>query len=292
MPELPEVETVVVGLRRLLPGHKVIRVKFDWPKSFQSSEADTKQFLFGAEVIDVRRRAKTIIIDLTSGYSLVIHLKMTGQLVYVQKSNKSEHLFGAGHPNDSLLGDLPDKTTRVEFELDDHAMLFFNDVRKFGWVRLLPTATLDEVNFLKKLGPDALSVDVAEFVKLFKVRKKSIKACLLDQTIVAGCGNIYADEALWMSQIHPSTKANNLSKKKLTELHANLQDVLRLSIQKGGSSNKNYVNAEGRQGSYLDFANVYQRADEACNRCGDTIKRIVVAGRGTHICESCQRKAK
>lgn len=290
MPELPEVETVVLGLRRLLPGHQVIRVKFDWDKSYQSSQADTERFLFGSKVIDVRRKAKTILIDLSTGYTLAVHLKMTGQLVYVKKSNKSEQLFGAGHPNDSLLGDLPDKTTRVEFELDDHAMLYFNDVRKFGWVRLLPTATLEDVDFLKKLGPDALSVRSSDFVELFKKRRKSIKACLLDQTIVAGCGNIYADESLWMTKLHPATQAAKISRSKLEELHSNLQEVLNLSIEKGGSSNKNYINAEGGTGSYLDFANVYQRAGMPCSRCGTEIIRSVVASRGTHTCPDCQRK--
>ena len=289
MPELPEVETVVRGLRELLPGHQIIRVKFDWPKSFPNSQQDTERFLFGAKVVYVRRRGKTILIDLDSNYTLAIHLKMTGQLVYVNKNNKDDSVWGAGHPNDSLLGDLPDKTTRVEFELDNRAMLYYNDVRKFGWVRLLPTVTLDDVDFLKKLGPDALTVSQEDFLTLFKKRQKNIKACLLDQTIVAGCGNIYADESLWMSQIHPSTKASSLKPEQLLDLHKNLVEVLELSIAQGGSSNKNYVDAEGNKGSYLEFANVYQRAGEPCNRCGTDIKRIVVAGRGTHYCPVCQK---
>lgn len=284
MPELPEVHTVVVGLRALLPGHRIVRVKFDWPKSFPNSKEDAERFIFGSRVIDVRRRGKTILIDLSSDYTLAIHLKMTGQLVY--RGSKD---FGGGHPNDSLIDKLPDKTTRVEFELDNGHWLFFNDVRKFGWVRLIPSIEINEIDFLKKLGPDALNISVEKFVQALRTRKKSIKACLLDQTIVAGCGNIYADEALWLSKIHPSATASKLSRTKFVELHKQLQAILQLSIDKGGSSSKNYVNAEGERGSYLEFANVYQRTGKPCNRCGNEITKIKVAGRGTHLCTECQR---
>src|SRR5690349_5656028 len=134
MPELPEVETVRIGLSTLLPGHKVLSALHDWPKSFPNVPADVEQFLVGATVTDVRRRAKVLLIDLDTKYTLVIHLKMTGQLVYVGKQR-----FGAGHPSDSLIHDLPDKSTRVTLQLDTGAKLFFNDQRKFGWVRLMPT---------------------------------------------------------------------------------------------------------------------------------------------------------
>lgn len=286
MPELPEVETVVLGLRSLLPGHKVVRVEFDWPKSYPNSQADTEQFLFGANIVDVRRRGKAILIDLSTDYTLVIHLKMTGQLVY-----RGDTDFGGGHPNDSLVDALPDTSTRVEFEFDNGHKLFFNDQRKFGWVRLLPTLEIHEINFMKSLGPDAMSITPSEFVARFGTRQKAIKACLLDQTLMAGCGNIYADEALWMSRIHPRTSARKLSKAKLQELHKNLQTVMSLSIDQGGSSNKNYVNARGEKGNYLKFANAYGRKDLPCNRCGTDIQRIVVAGRGTHVCPKCQRHA-
>ncbi|MCA9348791.1 bifunctional DNA-formamidopyrimidine glycosylase/DNA-(apurinic or apyrimidinic site) lyase [Candidatus Saccharibacteria bacterium] len=287
MPELPEVETVVLGLRSLLPGHKFVRVEFDWSKSFPNTQADVEKFLFGSDVIDVRRRGKAILIDLSSDYTLVIHLKMTGQLVY-----RGESDFGGGHPSDSLVDKLPDKSTRVEFEFENGHKLFFNDQRKFGWVRLLPTLEVGEINFMKNLGPDALTVTDTEFVKRFKSRHKSIKACLLDQTILAGCGNIYADEALWASQIHPKTTASKLTDKQLAELHRCLQQVLKLSISLGGSSSKNYVNAQGERGSYLTFANAYGRDGLPCNRCGQEMTKMVVAGRGTHVCQGCQRVKK
>ncbi len=146
MPELPEVETVKRGLAALLPGKQIKNVWHDWPKSFPNSEADIKAFLIDARVNGVKRRAKVLLIELDSKYSLVIHLKMTGQLVYRGK----QVAFGAGHPSDSLIGELPDKSTRVVFDFGD-SQLFFNDQRKFGWVRLLPTAEVPNVDFFKKV---------------------------------------------------------------------------------------------------------------------------------------------
>ena len=290
MPELPEVEVVTSGLRNLLIGHKVLEVDSNWPRGFPNSEATVKEFLIGAKVTGVRRRGKIALIDLSSDYTMAIHLKMTGQLVYVKRKSKSQNgSFGGGHPTDSLIGNLPDKTTRIEFTLDKRAKLFFNDVRKFGWVRLLPTALLNQSDFISKLGPDALIVTADEFCRLIASRKKSIKACLLDQTIVSGCGNIYADESLWFSKLDPRTPATDISKVSLRTLHSNLQATLKLSIDNGATSSKNYVNAEGARGDYQNIAKVYQLTDQPCKRCRTPIKRIVVASRGTHVCPNCQR---
>jgi formamidopyrimidine-DNA glycosylase len=150
MPELPEVETVKVGLSRLLPGQQVVSVDFDWPKSFPNAEADVEQFLIGAKVAKVDRRAKVLLIELSSKYSLVVHLKMTGQLVFRGESQR----FGAGHPSASLVGKLPDKSTRVTISFADGSQLFFNDQRKFGWMRLLPTAEVVNLDFFQKVGPE------------------------------------------------------------------------------------------------------------------------------------------
>ena len=290
MPELPEVQVVVNGLKEVLIGHRVLGVDYDFPKGFPNSVADIKKFLIGARITDVYRRAKLVIIDLDSGYTLVIHLKMTGQLVYTKKlAGKDKASFGGGHPSKSLVGRLPDKTTRITFELDNQASLFFNDMRKFGWAKLVPTMTLKELDFIKKLGPDALTIQTTAFCRLMKRRNKSIKACLLDQTIIAGCGNIYADESLWLAQIHPLMPASKLSARRLTALHAHLQAVLKLSIANGATTNKNYVNAKGEQGKHQLFLNVYQRAGAPCQRCATDIQRIVVAARGTHLCLSCQK---
>lgn len=290
MPELPEVETVKIGLSKLLPGKVVADIWDDWQKSFPNSAADVARFLMNAKITAVKRRAKVLIIDLSSGYSLVIHLKMTGQLVFVGKER-----FGAGHPNDSLVAKLPDKSTRVVIDFKDGSKLFFNDQRKFGWMRLIPTAQVPEIDFFKKVGPEPLDANftVSKFIERLMLRKNSgIKSVLLDQSVLAGVGNIYADESLFMARIHPESIVGSINSTKLVTLHGDLLMVLRLAIEKGGSTDRNYVNAEGKKGSYIDFAKVFRREGQPCSRCGTEIVKIRVAGRGTHICPRCQKKSK
>jgi formamidopyrimidine-DNA glycosylase len=332
MPELPEVETVRLGLAALLPGKTVKTVTHDTEKSFPNAPADVQAFLRGAKVTDVKRRAKVLLVELSSSYTLVMHLKMTGQLVFVGRnlanltSSSSSGLtrgsskqgvaeghtrsdwipgqarndgsggvdirFGAGHPNDSLINALPDKSTRVAFTFTDGSKLFFNDQRKFGWVKLIPTVEVPNIAFMQKVGPEPLAADFTaeQFAARFQRRKNTtIKAAILDQTVVAGVGNIYADESLWGAKIHPATLVRNVSASKLHTLFSELQFVLNLAIEKGGSSNHTYINAEGKKGSYMHFARVFRREGQACPRCGTTIEKLRVAGRGTHICPRCQK---
>ncbi len=291
MPELPEVETIKIGLSKLLTGKVIKTVKHDWPKSFPNSNADIKAFLLGSKILNVKRRAKVLLIELNSKYSLVIHLKMTGQLVYRSKTEQ----FGAGHPSESLVGKLPDKSTRVTFTFKDGSKLFFNDQRKFGWVRLIPTAEVPNIDFFKKIGPEPLDANFTakDFKsRLLKRPNTSVKAALLDQTVIAGVGNIYADESLWGAKIHPATLVKNLSNQKINKLFEELQFVLRLSIEKGGSTDKNYVDAKGKKGSYMSFARVFRREGLACPRCGTIIVKTRVAGRGTHLCPKEQKVTK
>jgi formamidopyrimidine-DNA glycosylase len=287
MPELPEVEVVRIGLSDLIVGKEISSVEHDWKKSFPNSVEDVNAFIIGANITSVRRRAKVLLVDLSSAYSLVIHLKMTGQLVF----RSPQASFGAGHPSDSLIGRLPDKSTRVIFTFSDSSSLFFNDQRKFGWVRLLPTVEIPNIDFMRKVGPEPLEADFTpdQFIKRFSRRPNtSIKAALLDQSVIAGVGNIYADESLWGAKLHPQSQVKSISKKKLHELYDEIRTVMTLSIAKGGSTDKNYVNAEGKRGSYIDFARVFRREGTPCERCGTIIQKMRVAGRGTHICPSCQ----
>ncbi len=243
--------------------------------------------MVGAQVQEVRRRAKVLIIDLSGGYSLVVHLKMTGQLVFVGRER-----FGAGHPNESLIARLPDKSTRVSLAFTDGSHLYFNDQRKFGWMRLLPTVQVPELDFFKKVGPEPLAADFTStiFIQRLKRRAKtSIKAAILDQTVLAGIGNIYADESLWGAKIHPASRVADISATKLKTLFKEIQYVLRLAIEKGGSTDRNYVNAEGKKGSYMSFARVFRREGQDCPRHpGTVIEKSRVAGRGTHTCPKCQ----
>lgn len=375
MPELPEVETIRRGLVDLLPGQRIKSVKYDWNKSFPNAKSDIDKFLIGAKITDVRRRAKVLIIDLSTGYSLVIHLKMTGQLVFVaknravdsrlnivdskiskklttnynlQSTKEPEVRFGAGHPTDSLAGDLPDRSTRIIFLLSglpnqkistaqgasarkkrsaeqnvqevrsvstgasdaagaperwrsfglrpkagqSGTYLFFNDQRKFGWVRLVPTVEIGNIDFFKKLGPEPLFASFTEKDFRERIRKRpnsSIKPVLMDQSVIAGVGNIYADESLWGAKIHPEAKVRGINDSHLNNLFKELQYVLKLSIEKGGSTDKNYVNAEGKKGSYLEFAQVFRRQNMPCPRCRTGIIKTKVGGRGTHLCPWCQK---
>ena len=287
MPELPEVETVRRGLSELIIGKVIKASSHDTPKSFPNLMADVHHFMISAKVTAIRRRAKVLMIDLSTDYSLVIHLKMTGQLVFVGTNER----FGAGHPNDSLVNALPDKSTRVTIDFNDGSYLFFNDQRKFGWVKLMPTLEIPNLPFMQKVGPEPLEADFT--TEQFKARftrraRTNIKAAILDQSVIAGVGNIYADEALWGAKIHPKRLTGSITDIEFNSLYSELREVMNLSIEKGGSSNRNYVNAEGKRGSYMDFARVFRREGLPCPRCGAIIEKLRVAGRGTHVCPICQ----
>ncbi len=300
MPELPEVETIRRGLESRIVGKRIARVVFDWPKSFPNAQMDIDEFLIGSKITKINRRGKVLIINLDSTHSLVIHLKMTGQMVFVNKNLEDRRLkmdearFGAGHPSDSLIGELPDKSTRVTMLFADGSQLFFNDQRKFGWMRLLPSPEVPNIDFFKTIGPEPLAANFTAKDFIGRVQRRTnttIKAALLDQKVIAGVGNIYADESLWGAKIHPANRVKDVSIAKLNTLFNELRFVLKLAIEKGGSTNKNYVNAEGKRGSYMDFARVFRREGQACPRCGAIILKTKVASRGTHTCPKCQRVA-
>lgn len=289
MPELPEVETVRRGLQELIVGRKIRSAQeIDSPKSFPNSPADVAAFLVGASVTEVRRRAKVLLIDLDSGYTLVTHLKMTGQLVF-----RAEGVaFGAGHPTDSLIGELPDRSTRVEIIFTDGSHLFFNDQRKFGWMKLFPSIEVPNINFMLKVGPEPLEDDFTPdifFGRLQRRKNTTIKAAILDQTVLAGVGNIYADEGLWGAKIHPAARVKDVPKEQIEDLWREIREVMTLAIEKGGSTDRNYVDAEGKRGSYMDFARAFRREGQPCPRHPDVlIEKMRVAGRGTHVCSVCQ----
>jgi len=326
MPELPEVETIRRGLHSRIIGKTISGAhNYDSPKSFPNATADITQFLQGATVTDVSRRAKVLLIELSTGYTLVTHLKMTGQIIFIapitsRHSTDSNPVilsvseessstledpsvkpqddtrnvrWGGGHPSDSFMRELPDNTTREHIDFTDGSRLYFNDLRKFGWMKLYPTSEVPNIDFMKKVGPEPLLDDFTGEVlweRLQRRKNTSIKAAILDQTVLAGVGNIYADESLWGARIHPATLVKNVPKASILQLAEEIKAVMNLSIEKGGSTDKNYVNAEGKKGSYLSFARVFRREGEPCPRCGTTIVKTRVAGRGTHLCPTCQTK--
>lgn len=286
MPELPEVETIRRGLDGFIKGAKITKVEVLCDKSF----IGLKKLVENQKIIAIRRRGKALLIDLENDNTMMIHLRMTGQLIY---DGDGSERFAAGHPNDNFVDDLPNKQTRVIFELEN-GKLFFNDQRKFGFVKVIETAAVENDPFIKKLAKEPWDMAAEEFyAKLQKHKSSPIKAVLLDQTIIAGLGNIYTDEALFESRIHPKTKAGDIDKKTAGILLKNAAHVMDVSISAGGSTLKDYVKADGTKGDYLDkFAHVYNRAGNLCTCKKAKIEKIKVAGRGTHFCPNCQKEPK
>jgi formamidopyrimidine-DNA glycosylase len=279
MPELPEVETIKRGLSKFIINKKLTKTTILCEKSFIGAPVT-------GTVKSIRRFGKALIIDLDSHKSLMIHLRMTGQLIYDGKER-----FAAGHPSDNFTDKLPNKQTRVILEFESGA-LYFNDQRKFGFIKVIDTDKVEDDAFIKKLAKEPWQMSGDEFYeKLQKHKNSPIKAVLLDQTIICGLGNIYADESLFMSGIHPATKAGSLTKKEATVLLNMADRAMNISIASGGSTMKDYVKADGTKGAYLDkFAQIFNRTGKPCLVCGTTVEKIRVAGRGTHICPNCQRR--
>lgn len=283
MPELPEVETIRRGLTDFIVKQKIKDVEIFCEKSF----IGPKELVVGQEIVGIRRRGKALLIDLTRGITMMIHLRMTGQMVYQPKVGER---YAAGHPNDSFFHELPDKQTRVMFELDD-GKLFFNDQRKFGFVKVLPTDEVEQDRFIAALAKEPWETRAEDLYKVFQRRKGSpVKAVILDQKVIAGIGNIYADEALFYAKVHPAKLCGEISLEEAEKIIEGACKVMDESIASGGSTMATYVRADGTKGDYLEkFAQVFRREGQPCPRCGEEIQKIRVAGRGTHICLKCQK---
>jgi len=286
MPELPEVETIRRGLEPHFVGRTIERVEVLYPKSFEGNAKD----LVDRSVVSLERRGKLLIAYLDNGYALTVHLKMTGQLVWRGKGD-DETVMG-GHPEESYMLPLPHKHTRVIIDLDDDSTLYFNALRLFGRVSLLTKQELAEHDFLQRLGPEPLDAQFTTPYLAEQLKKHptvAVKVFLLDQSNIAGLGNIYADESLFRAMILPTRPAGSLTQGEVRNLHESIQETLELALQYGGSSEKDYVNAIGEKGTYLRIANVYHRTGLDCNRCQTgKIQRIKLGGRSTHFCPVCQ----
>ena len=281
MPELPEVETIRRGLVKFIKHQKLESTDILCAKSFIGTPTT-------GTVTDIRRFGKALVIDLDNNKSLMIHLRMTGQLIY-DGTEKSR--YAAGHPSDNFTDKLPNKQTRAILEFNT-GTLYFNDQRKFGFIKVLPTEEVTNDTFIKKLAPEPWAMSAEELYKKLQQHKNScIKATILDQSIICGLGNIYADEALFAAKIHPERKSGSITKKEAELLLKAAKDVMEKSIESGGSTMATYVKADGTKGDYLEkFAKVFRREGKSCLVCGAKIIKTKVAGRGTHICPNCQRK--
>ena len=283
MPELPEVETIRRGLGKFIVKKKLIRTTILCEKSFIGRPVE-------GVVSKIRRFGKALVIDLDNGWSLMIHLRMTGQLIYDDEKRNSETRYAAGHPSENFVAELPNKQTRVILEFDD-GILYFNDQRKFGFIKVMKTAEVEKDKFICKLAPEPWKMEPSDFFERLQRHKNScIKAVILDQAVICGLGNIYADEALFKSGIHPEQKSGSITRKQAKGLLLAAREVMERSIDSGGSTMATYVKADGTRGDYLEkFAQVFRREGKACSRCGSEIVKIRVAGRGTHICPNCQK---
>ncbi len=273
MPELPEVETIRKTLQHLVLEKKIEDVTVHWPKMIQHPD-DIEQFrqlLIGETIRDLGRRGKFLLFYLDQ-YVLVSHLRMEGKYRIVPASESV------------------DKHTHVIFHFTDGTELHYNDVRKFGTMHVFPIGEELTVKPLNQLGPDPFDENYTfEYVcEKLKRTTRNIKATLLDQTVIAGLGNIYVDEVLFLSRIHPEKRANELSEEEMKRIWENVQIVLEKAVEKGGTTIRSYVNGEGEMGMFQQELYVYAQNDKPCKHCGTEIVKLRVAGRGTHICPKCQ----
>jgi formamidopyrimidine-DNA glycosylase len=288
MPELPEVETIRVGLQAKIIGLGITDIEVLEPRSFQGDAELTDTYALGARVAKLERRGKVLIMELDSGYSLLFHLKMTGQMVLVGPQGERS---AGGHPTRSMAEALPDKSTKVIFRFDNGSTLYFNDQRIFGWIKLVPDGEVLRDRLIARLGPEPLTeeFELPGFAAVLARHPKSaIKAVILDQSTVAGVGNIYADESLHLAKIHPATRTGQLTKPQVKRLYEAIRTIIGLGVKHGGTSFTTYVNALGGTGDYLHTARVFRRQGLTCPVCGTVIIKTRVAGRGTHLCPQCQ----
>lgn len=273
MPELPEVETVRRGLEKLILGKKISNIDIRYPKMIKTDLDEFKRELPGQVIQSMGRRGKYLIFYL-SDKVLISHLRMEGKYFYYPDQvpeRKHAHLF---------------------IRFTDGGTLVYEDVRKFGTMELLAPELLEAYFLSKKLGPEPTEQDFVfpTFQNSLQKSKKPIKSHLLDQTLVAGLGNIYVDEVLWRAKIHPSRLSNSLTAQEARKVHDETIKVLGQAVEKGGSTIRTYTNAFGEDGTMQEFHQVYDKAGQACSRCETIIEKIQLGGRGTHFCPTCQRR--
>lgn len=271
MPELPEVETIARGLRPLVLNKTIDRVSIRYAGILQADPEQFEKQVSGRTIVRVWRRAKLLIFDLEPDLHLVFHLKMTGKVWLPRDGQKI------------------DKHTHLIFSLHDGARIFFEDMRKFGYCALFDKSGLLSWKFYSQLGPEPLHLSENEFIKIFSAKKGRIKALLLDQRIIAGIGNIYADESLFMAGIHPETPGNLIAEDDLKRLYQGLVQVLNQAIEAGGSSFRDYRNAFGYSGMFQEKFLIYGKKGGCCPNCQTMVETRKVAGRTSCICPSCQK---
>jgi len=277
MPELPEVETVVRELRKRLKGRRIKQVKVRKPGILLAKPPLSRSSLINASITGVRRRGKYIILDLSRGLSLLVHLRMTGKLLFSKTTGTEAPQTVSYHKHDHCI-----------FTLSGKSRLVFNDYRRFGRINLMRSGALDDY-FSSRLGPEPLTMAASVFLASAAKRPKSrAKSFLLDQKNLAGVGNIYADEALYRSRIHPASRIATLDKKQLRLLHRNVVKILKEAIKGLGTTFSDYRRADGSAGDFQNKLRVYGQQGKPCQKCREKILYTKLGGRGTHYCPTCQ----
>ena len=289
MPELPEVETMRLQLKKYLVGHKILSVDVKNRKTFQGDE----KVIIGGKVIDTRRFGKVSVIDLDNGYSILTHVKLTGQYIY-----RGPNLSSPSKLSSKVIGGIPGPHTLVIFNLDRDGKLYYNDVRRFGWIRLEKTENVENEAFIKKLGPEPFGsaqghgpslLTLGIFRQILSKTSRPIKIVLMDQEKMGGVGNIYANDALWLAAINPRRPANNLQPEEQEKLYEAILTVLKAGLKYGGASELAFVTPDGAEGEYQNHTLAYGREGEPCERCHKSIiKKFFLGGRGTYFCPVCQ----
>lgn len=283
MPELPEVETIAKGLQKNLAGKRIAGLTVLNDASFVGD----KNQVVGQVIESIDRRAKVLRMKLSGGKYLLFHMKMTGQLIYIDHNRR----IAGGHADHDWHAELPNSHTRIIFDFGNEQKLYFNDMRIFGWCKLVTETEMNE--YFTKYGPEPLPrIDIANLkTRATRMSRSMIKKFLMDQSVIAGIGNIYADETLFAARIHPKRLVGSITDAEWQSIADNAERILKLAVEKGGTTDSDYVDADGKKGGMQDYLLVYHHAGEACpGDCGGKIERITVGGRGTHFCPSCQKE--
>ncbi|MBA4394633.1 MAG: DNA-formamidopyrimidine glycosylase [Desulfobacca sp.] len=273
MPELPEVETIVRRLRLSLIHQKIHKVQVLTPKILRLPPSIFVQTLTGAIIREIKRKGKLILMDLEPVGTLVIHLKMTGQVLLEPSSTPF------------------DRHTHVIFFFSSSDLqMRYRDIRKFGFFDFIPRLLSEKPLYISQLGPDPFETSPKEFLQIIRSKKKTIKSLLLDQSVISGLGNIYVDESLFQARLHPQTKADVLSRGQINNLFKIIKKILSMAIQMQGSTLKDYRRPDGTSGGFQNYHQVYGRTGHPCPACQSPIVKIRVGSRGTHYCAFCQKK--
>lgn len=285
MPELPEVETIRLQLEKYLVGHGIESVEVRNERIFTGD----KNRILGARVINTRRFGKALVIDLDNGFSILAHVKMTGQFIYQGPNLKPRPL------SKKVTGGVPGKHTHVIFTLDNDGKLYYNDMRQFGWIKVEPTDQVENEKFISSLGPEFFKdLDLATFRNILSKTRRSIKVLLMDQSKMAGVGNIYANDALWDAKINPKRPANAINYEESEMLFNSIEKVLKKGLETGGASENAFVTPNGSEGDYQNHSLVYAKQGQKCSRSacrqkGAKIEKFTLGGRGTFWCPACQK---